>query len=66
MVTRDFDAEKWSDCVVKKFGGKGSSPKGQDPRLSFNIRSRRIAKVDASSVQQQAQLLARQYAETHL
>ncbi len=66
MATGGFDAEKWSDCVIRAVGGKGSSPKGQDPRLSFNIRSRKIAADNTESVQRQALSLAQQYAKSHL
>ena len=65
MVSGSFDAEKWCDIVIRAIGGKGSSPKGQDPRLSFNIRSRKIV-ADMKSVQQQALQLAQQYAKSHL
>lgn len=67
MVTRDFDAEKWGGHVIGAIGGKGSSPKGQDPRLSYNIRSRKLVNDSSpNSVRQQALSLATQYAKSRL
>jgi hypothetical protein len=64
MVTGDFDAEKWSDYVIRAIGGKGSSPKGQDPRFNYNIRSRKLVNDSEESVRQQALSLATQYVKS--
>jgi hypothetical protein len=66
MVTEDFDAEKWSGHVIRAIGGKGSSPKGQDPKLNYNIRSRKLVNDSSDSIQQQALSLATQYAKSRL
>ena len=66
MVTGDFDAEKWSDCVIRAIGGSGSSPKGQDPKLNYNIRSRKLVNDSPDSVRQRARSLATQYAKSRL
>lgn len=66
MVTPNFDAEKWGKCVIAVIGGKGSSPKGQDPRFSYNVRSRKLTNDVKESVEHQVLLLASDYAKRSL
>ena len=67
MTTKTFDAEKWGRFVIEAIGGKGSSPKGQDPRLNFNMRSSRLVADRQQEIQQRAESLARDYyAQSHL
>lgn len=64
-VKEDFDAKKWCDHFLTSVGGKGSSPKGQDPRLAFNIRIHNI-KGDPAELQARILHLAKEYACDHL
>ncbi|XP_059353171.1 alanine--tRNA ligase, mitochondrial-like isoform X2 [Daphnia carinata] len=66
MVTPHFDAEKWGNCVIAIIGGKGSSPKGQDPRFNYNIRSRKLTNDVKESVEHQVLPLASDYAKRSL
>ncbi|KAI9551853.1 hypothetical protein GHT06_022189 [Daphnia sinensis] len=66
MITPDFDAEKWGNCVIALIGGKGSSPKGQDPRFNYNIRSRKLTNDVKESVEHQVLSLASDYAKRSL
>lgn len=65
-VREKFDAEKWSNSIVDAFGGKGSAPKGQDRRQSFNFRCHKTAKDDTESMEQKALSLATQFAKSRL
>lgn len=37
-MTHNITAELWMQPVIASVGGQGTAPKGQDPRLVFNMK----------------------------
>lgn len=62
----DFDAQKWSDSIVREIGGRGAAPKGQNCRLVYNVRTNKIKDAIAVSKLRRAAQLARDFAERNL
>ena len=66
MATSQFNAEKWTSCLVPLMEGRCSVPKDQDGSFVSNFRSRKLDSAKANELLVEAAQLTTQFALSHL
>jgi hypothetical protein len=67
MATSQFNAEKWTSCLVLLMGGRCSVPKGQNGSFVSDFRCRKLdSPAKANELLVEAAQLTTQFALSHL